>query len=171
MTPGGRPYAKSKTESATKRSVANGMIRTPMDRAENSLSIDVQHSRKDPCFLSAPSFCRADPVMSTADATGRAGTRETATSRSPRIGQIERQIADLQKERKIPRLLTVFALTFVSYTQRNSPEKSHDDDDGGTPAGRHRSPKRTKRELRETGVPAHEWRLYRKPLRLRSSLM
>ena len=124
-----------------------------MDRASDSLSIGVEHSRKDPCFLSESEFLsrRSGNVHSGRDRSG--GDTRDSNNRSPRIGQIERRIADLQKERKIPRLLTVFALTFVSYTQRNSPEKSYDDDDDGTAPGRHRTPKRTKENSEKQGSP------------------
>ena len=129
------------------------MIRTPMNRASDSLSIGVEHSRNGPRFLSELGFLsrRSGNVHSRRDRSG--GDTRDSHNRSPRIGQIERRIADLQKERKIPRLLTVFALTFVSYTQRNSPEKSYDDDDDGTPPGRHRTPKRTKENSEKQGSP------------------
>ena len=116
---------------------------TPIDRAENSLSIDVSHSRKDPWFLSAPQFLsrRSGNVHRGRDRSCERG--KDSNNRSPRIGQIEPQAADLWKERKIPRLLTVFALTFVFPVWRNSRKKSRDDDDSGTPPGRPRSAERT----------------------------
>ena len=122
-------------------------------RGDNSLSIGVEHSRKDPCFLSAPRFLLhgSGNVHSGRDRSG--GDTRDSNNRSPRIGQIERRATDLWKEQQIPRLLTVFVLTLVSYTQRNSSEKSYDDDDDGTPPGRHRSPKRTKHNSEKQGSP------------------
>ena len=146
------------------------MIRTPMDRGDNSLSIGVQHSRKDPCFLSVPKFLsrRSGNVHSGRDRSG--GDTRDSNNRSPRIGQIERRIADLQKEQQIPRLLTVFALTFVSYTQRNSPEKSYDDDDDGTHPDDTGARKERRRTPRNRGPRARMADL-QKALETRSSLM
>ena len=115
---------------------------TLIDRAENSLSIGISHSRKDPWFLSALQFLshRLGNVHCGHDQSCERG--EGSNNRSLRIGQIEPQVAGLRKERKIPRLLTVFALTFVFPVQRNPQKKSHDDDDSGTPPRQPRSAKR-----------------------------
>ena len=126
------------------------VIRTPMDRASDSLSIGVEHSRNGPRFLSELGFLsrRSGNVHSGRDRSG--GDTRDSDNRSPRIGQIERRIADLQKERKIPRLLTVFALTFVFCRRREIRPRSrtttmtaapHPDDTGRRKERRHNSKK------------------------------
>ena len=53
-----------------------------------------------------------------------------SNNRSPRIGQIEPRVADLQKERGIPRLSDGVCAYFRVFLRGEiRPTKSHDDDD------------------------------------------
>ena len=141
-----------------------------MDRGDNSLSIGVPHSRKDPCFLSALQFLslRSGNVHSGRDRSS--GDTGDSNNGSPGIGQIERRVADLWKEQEIPRLLTVFLLTFVFCAQRNSPEKSYDDDDGDTPPDDSRARKERSTTPRN-GRPRARMAALQRALELGSSSM
>ena len=87
------------------------------------------------------------------------GVGEGSNGGSSRTKQIERCATDQKKEREIPRLFMGFLRVFVHYTWRICLAKFRRRVRGG---GRRRSTgarKTDEVELRQTSVPAHEWRL------------
>ena len=97
------------------------------------------------------------------------GVTEGSNGGSSRTKQIERCATDQKKEREIPRLFMGFLRVFVHYTWRYSLAKFQR---RVRARGRRRSTgarKTAKYNFCQTGVPAHEWRLYGKLMEQGSS--